>query len=177
MKIFITGVAKSGTTLLRNLFHAFDKTTVVNGEASIDQLIISKSSTNIVVKRGMGSIYSHCMLTEQEKNRQLDLIRKHGIKIINIIRDRHLVVNSWQKDWGIGLQGGFEWDVICSEQPDYTIKFNDLVSSPDTVQQNIIDKFGFIKVHNFSDYPSFVPIEFNAYGNYSLRKIECVAFQ
>lgn len=174
MKIFITGQARSGTTLLRNLFTAFEDMDVQKDEASIDTLVQAESNGHIVVKRCMGSILSHCMVKPKEVERQWRLILEHDVKLIHIQRDRYDLAKSWQDAWGMGEQGFFEWGLIENTidwYKPYYLRYEDLVSEPNYEQEVLASWLGLTIKHKWSDYPKFVPKEFDAKGKYKLRPL------
>lgn len=165
VKIFITGCAKSGTTLLKRMFHAFDKTYVIKEEVSVyDFIKIKKKDVGdydfVVAKRSWDSLFSYSLLNKEQNDRQRRLINDNNIKVINIIRDGRDVVLSFINSWG--LNGCFEWmncvDNCQDELINLNVKYEELVLTPNGIQNKIM-QLGFSKLFNFSDYPVFIPEE------------------
>ncbi len=164
-KIYITGCAKSGTTMLLDMFHAFKKTWVIVDEVTLEDFtqLTSERVGNfdfVIGKRSVGTIFSASNLTQRDINRQLYLIAQHGIKVVNIVRDGRNVVKSYLESWG--YYNPFEWMECVIQANTYSnfihhsIRFEDLVTTPDAVQLKLSSAFGFQSVANFSDYPKFI---------------------
>lgn len=84
-KIFIFGCARSGTTLLQNLFRSFEDTIVIDRENPISRFEdFEGESKNIVLKRT-----SDCALTLIENLREVP-----DIQVVDIYRDPRDVVTS-----------------------------------------------------------------------------------
>ncbi len=177
MKIYITGCAKSGTTLLARLMHAFDGIQHLNEEVTLTDFVGMPCKTNCLLgKRSEFTVFSQ-ILKKDEKERQLELITKHDIKIINVVRDGRDVVKSFYDDWG--YWNPLIWiDAIdqMKEYPQYissTIWYEDIVNKPNMVQYALMKHFNLDKVHRFTDYPKFTPGYSYASKkkNYKQRKI------
>ena len=83
-KIFITGCARSGTTLLARMFHAFEDVSVVENECTLEDFTEYCSANEghfriIVGKRTERSIFSN-VLSEEETQKQLKLIEDNDHK-------------------------------------------------------------------------------------------------
>lgn len=161
VKIFITGCAKSGSTLLARLMHAFKDIEHVNEEISLDQFCeIKQNKYFLIGKRSEWTVFSQ-VLGSEEKERQLSLISNHNIKIINIVRDGRDVVKSFWDDWGVW--NPFIWMDAIDQYKEYghyvssTIWYEDLINRPNVVQYELMKHFNFEKAFRFSDYPNFVP--------------------
>ena len=66
--IFITGCARSGTTLLRRLFHCFKDVEVIPNEIRARELVeigAESKAQAVVAKRWCGSIFSNKVSGEQ----------------------------------------------------------------------------------------------------------------
>ena len=174
MKIFITGCAKTGTTLLRRLFNYYDIDVFNYKELSIDNFIESNYS---VSKRNFKTIFSNS-LPQKEIERQLKLIKDNDIKIINITRKKEDI-----------LKKRVEVNVIekrydsCMEQKDvyknyitYNLTYEELIKNPNKLQKEI-SKLLNIKINSkFSDYPIGMEELKEKKGkydndNYKLRKL------
>ena len=178
-RIFITGCQKSGTTLLARMFSAFEGVYVCNEEVSLEEFVDSEPWSDelhtIVGKRTVGHIFSD-IISEQEKKAQLNLIKKHDIKIINMVRDGREVVESIYQEWGI--YNPFMWmDCIMqmkeTDIPMLICNYEHLVKDPNNVQEALGVDFDFYG-QAFSDYPDFVPKEIlpSNKPNYKLRKLK-----
>lgn len=159
MKIFITGCAKSGTTLLQRLFSAFKGVVVVPGEMAIGGFAGMADEGIIVAKRSSKHVFSNSIAPESILG-QLRLIHAHDIKIVNIIRDGRDVVLSdnhavlpprWTSSILQSLTLRGFWD--CQ------VTYEDLCSNPDSIQRYLSKTLGLEIAHKFSEYPAFVPRE------------------
>ncbi len=169
MKIFITGCGNSGTTLLRRLFYAFEGVEIIDREVSLDYFCNYTPNKPVLVGKrnrktlftGLNKRNTYLFFYWHEINRQLKLIKENNIKLIHVIRDgRDYVLTSRPikfpaRDWILSAKQYFKYgDVI-----DLVIRYEDIVSNPDEVQEKIIQEFGLKKSYNFSDYPKFMPEE------------------
>lgn len=163
-KIYITGCAKSGTTLLLRMCYAFEDVDILyqpgdNGhEISFEEFANRDSQSKYIIgKRHPPSILSNKWESSFEE--QLKRIREEDIFIINVIRDGRDVVLS---------DGNYvtpqRW-ISCVQQRaqhmygaavGMEIRYEDLVSSPDEIQVNMETKTGLKSKHKFSDYPKYV---------------------
>jgi len=178
-KIYITGCARSGTTLLARLFYGFDRCQIINDECSLlDFTTLDTSDFDadfIVGKRTEKTIFSNT-LASGNIEKHLNLL--DNILVINCIRDGRHVVESWVKAWG--MYDPFAWmnSILQAEQyAEYivlTIKYEDLISNPDLVQRKISEATGIEIKYPFSAYPEFVPEYAFPTENekYTLTKIE-----
>lgn len=161
-KFYITGCAKSGTTLLLRMFYSFAHTkflneseTPINKFAKID---LNNYDDNIflVGKRSAHTIFSHNKINDI--NKQIKIISNNNIFIINIIRDGRDVIlsdNCAVKPirWIESMRQSRKFSRIIGLQ----ITYEDLINEPDK-QQDIISKKCGLKIKNrFSEYPKFVP--------------------
>jgi hypothetical protein len=157
MKIFITGCAGSGTTLLRKLFYAFQDVEIIDGQTSLQNFIVTPSKKRFVIAKRTGkTIFSG--IGHDLARKQLTQIRKNKIKILNIIRDgRDVLINRpfelKPQRWVISINQR----LLFPQGIDLEVKYEDLCLKPDEIQKLIIEKFGLIKKHNFSEYPMFLP--------------------
>ncbi len=158
--IFITGCAKSGTTLLRRMFFAYKDCGVINEEIEIDAFasLVNKpngpKSEAIVGKRTVSTVFSNTMFPSL-LDHQLQLIRGNNIKVVNIIRDgRDAVLNGWIScdRWIASLEQAEQYKDYIAAQ----VYFEDLIRKPDEVQQHLTDVLGLDPHAKFSDYPAFM---------------------
>lgn len=169
MKIFITGCAKSGTTLMRRLFNAYDLKVAVD-EMSLEAFVKSNYD---VAKRSANTIYSN-NITSVELFKQRQLILGNDIKIVNLTRNRENVLNS---------ESGYVSDAryqSCVEQfykhrdlIDINVEFEKLIRYPNDIQWELTEKFKLTQEFMFTDYPSFIDVSKEKFTkkNYTLRKI------
>ena len=173
MKIFITGCARTGTTLLLRLFCAFKNTAVVGSELPLAEIFWSQplhhppttflqSGRILVAKRQWDTVFSHA-LTEDVILGQLADIAKEDIKIVNIIRDGWDVVHTPVQ--GSSIATAERWISSMEQIAKYghIIKFQtryeELTSEPDVVQGKLEKVLGLESHSKFSDYPAFVSPE------------------
>lgn len=148
MKIFITGCAKSGTTLLRRLFNAFELNVCNQKEISLDEFILSNYD---VGKRTVNTIFSGVCNAEG----QYETILAHNVKIINIEREKTRTLKSGYVDEN-------RYNLCASHRETFgdiishTIKYEDLVARPDEIQAEVAQIFDLKINHLWSEYPSFV---------------------
>lgn len=174
MRIFLTGCARSGTTLLQRCFFSFANIEVIPKEIKLTNFIGYKSScANLVGKRRMKSVFCNELSTKEIAD-QLSLIKTNNIIIIDIVRDGRDVVI----DGKVSLS---RWTTIMRQRNrfynfiDMTIRYEELCSTPDKVQKSIAGKFN-LKINNlFSEYPKFVPdymfVEHKKKERYAKRSI------
>ena len=180
-KIFITGCAKSGTTLLKDLFRAFDSTWVIEDEITVNG--ISKLTPSnvgkfdfVVGKRSWDSLYSCGRLRDTDIQSQYHQLQKAEIIVINVIRDGRNVVKSLLKDWG--WYSPFEWLECIRQAREHngiitlTVRYEDLLTIPDQVQNEIIVVTGLKSIHSFSEYPKFIQTTEQREKNYTFRPLD-----
>jgi len=169
-KIYITGCAKTGTTLLRRLFNAFDLKVYNKDEIKLINFL--KSDFN-VGKRTIKTMFS-TILNEQEIEKQLPLLK--NIHIVNMVRNKEDVLlsdNNYVNEsrYDACMNQAFKYKNYI----DLTVKYEELITDPNKVQENIKSLFNLKSKYLFSEYPSFVNInEENITthnGIYKLRKI------
>ena len=173
MKIYITGCAKTGTTLVRRLFNAFDLNVYNHYEISLTNFL---NSDYEVGKRVIDTVFSNT-LPQTKIDEQLDLIRTNNIKIINVTRNKHDVLkssNGWVPE--TRYDSTIEQSTKYSDFIDYTIQYERLLLEPDEIQKEIQDKFNLTKLYLWSEYPNFINQEQEPHYtkqdlSYSLRKI------
>lgn len=182
-RIFITGCQKSGTTLLARMFSAFSGVYVCNEEVKLDSFVTAyphnEKFHTLVGKRTVGHIFSD-VIGEDKKQSQLALIKKHDIKIVNMVRDGREVVESMYQEWGV--YNPFVWmDCIMQDKElgmgaewFKQIRYEDLVENPMEYQGQIERHWGLNAEQAWTAYPAFVSKEIfpSNKPNYKLRKLE-----
>ena len=163
-KIFITGCAKSGTTLLLRMCYAFRDTEVLyregfdGHELPFDDFVNHKGKEKFVIgKRHPPALLSN-VLTE-ELDRQSKEVIKNKIGIVNVVRDGRDVILSdgnyvKPKRWIESIKqrkNNIFGNLIMVE-----VKYEDLVRNPQLVQTQLEEAFGLESEHKFSDYPEYV---------------------
>ena len=151
-KIFITGCAKTGTTLVRRLFNAFDLKVYNKEEISLDDF--TKSDYE-VGKRTFNTVFSN-VLSPQQITQQLNTIKNNNVKIVNITRNKQDTLkstNSWVKE--------SRYDACIKQALDhqdyisYTIDYSDLISTPDEIQNSLAEILDLKIIHKWSDFPNW----------------------
>lgn len=172
IKIFITGCNKSGTTLLKNLFYAFDDVFIYKGEQSLYRFNQKRASDkHLIAKRNHRSLFSN-IISLEEYNDQMRILKRKSIHIVNIIRNGSDVIasNNHVERWITSMDSYEEDKHLIS----LNIKYEELVTNPDKVQDEIIKKFGFKRAYKFSEYPIFIPSEvIEMESSPSFRAISC----
>ena len=170
-KIFITGCAKTGTTLVRRLFNAFDELEVYNrDEMSLGTFL--KSNYN-VAKRTYNTIFSNKLSPQQEAS-QLKTITTSNVFIVNVVRDKSSVLksdNGYVKEWR--YNASMKQAQKYQDYIDFTISYEELIKDPNKVQKELSNKLDLKISHDWSDYPQFMKgIKERAKNSlYSLRPI------
>jgi hypothetical protein len=156
MKIFITGCARSGTTLLRRLFYSFDNVEIIDHELSLPEFVDKKSDKILVGKRTKHSILSHDYKEPEIFEKAALELLKHT-KVINLLRNGYDVIESGEDATPQRWLDSIDAYLRLKEYIDLNIFYEDLVTNPDLVQDQIIEKFNLKKLHDFNEYPAFVP--------------------
>ena len=161
-KIFITGCAKSGTTLLLRMCYAFKNTEVLyrrgpeGHELPFNKFVDYKSEQKFLIgKRHPPAILSNVLVPEFEDQHRK--IKENDIFIINVVRDGRDVVLSdgnyvKPRRWLETMQQRETFSDVLS----YEVKYEDLIRRPDEIQKEIEELTGIESEHKFSDYPDFV---------------------
>jgi hypothetical protein len=171
MKIFITGCAKTGTTLVRRLFNAFDLKVCNHKEIKLSDFINSEYD---VGKRDPRTVYSYS-LAHTKRRMQLDLIKENDIRIVNVTRGRKATLASSNKYVTPHRYGACIADMVnYPEYIDCLVRYEELVKNPDAVQTYVSEVLGLTPVHKWSDYPKFIDPtqEPRLAKNYDLRPIQ-----
>lgn len=167
MKIFITGCAKSGTTLVRRLFQAYDLKVATEEMTLLDFYF----SDYDVAKRTADSILSN----ELKDRHYADayFIINQDIKIVNVVRDKASVLGSSK-----GYVSGVRYNG-CMKQLDvfkrivaYKIWYDYLMINTNYEQTTIAKRLSLKIMHKWSDYPKFIDeSKEDTTGGYKLRPI------
>ncbi len=180
-KIFITGCAKSGTTLLKDLFRSFESTWVIEDEITVNSFCnLKKENVGefdfVVGKRSWDTIYSCGRLRDTDIKSQYYQLQKAEIIVITVIRDGRNVVTSLLKDWG--WYSPFEWMECIRQMKDndgiikMVIPYEELLKTPDVIQDYISEVLGMSFKHRFSDYPTFIDTTEHREKNYTFRPLD-----
>jgi len=181
-RIFITGCAKSGTTLLLRLFNYFDNILVLtsgdSNEVTLERLIKCEYEGVIVGKRKWNYILSE-VLHDDILKKQEKLILDNDIKVLNIVRDGRDVILSDNK-----YVPPKRW-IHCVKQREelkgiihLEVRYEDIIYKPDEVQKEIGSSFNLKNKQKFSEYPTGLANEiFNKKGGnlYKARPITDVS--
>lgn len=149
-RIYITGCAGTGTTLVQRLFSAFAGVEVLWGETDLESYVQYEPPGTCVAKRTAHTIFSHCVSTEK-LDRHLYLLSRHPIYVVNCERS--------------GARFGYSgrWRASVEQASVYAgyitarIAYEDLIREPNDVQQRIASVFDLDIEHYWSEYPDFVP--------------------
>jgi len=169
-KIFITGCAKTGTTLVRRLFNSFDLIVYNRNEISLSQFIHSKHN---VGKRSINEIFSNT-LNENQIKQSLKLIKNNNIIIVNVTRDKENVLKSSN---GYVSEKRYDDSMAQSKKYssyiNYTIEYEKLLFDPDLMQKDISNQLNLKILHKWSEYPNFINVNEENFKskNYTLRPI------
>lgn len=158
MRIYITGCSKSGTTLLLRLFKAFSNVVLVPREQSAKYFSLIDHKKGILVgKRSRCEVYSSSWGGKGYFFESLLELREHNINIVNIFRDGRDVIESRQPQ-----VSPREW-ISCIHQivdyPQYlklNLRYEDIVTKPNEIQQIVANKLKLSIEHKWSDYPNFL---------------------
>lgn len=171
--IYITGCAKTRTTMVQQLMFAFKDTIVIPAESSARMFMGAgerRSKTNLVIKRRANGF-----LANYKKNiikPELDAILAIKPFIIFVTRNREDTLKSDN-----GYVSAERYDTVHKDAETYkhliafTIDTDELLKDPDTMQKKLADKLGLVIVHKWSNYPDFVPDYMFDYHNYRKRKL------
>jgi hypothetical protein len=151
-KIFITGCAKTGTTLVRRLFNAFELTVYNKKEISLQEFIDSKFE---VGKRTIDSAFSNWLKPGVLK-KQFKIIKQNNIKIINVTRNKKDTLkscNGWvtKKRYEACMRQASKFPEYIT----YSLDYSDLISSPDIIQVDLAKKLNLKILHKWSDFPDW----------------------
>ncbi len=154
MQVYILGCAKSGTTLMRRMFGAFEGVSIIPFEIDVFAFANAENESGgaLVGKRTVDSLCSN-RLHEAELRRQAWELDDRKIKTICMVREPLDVLRS-----GVPVE---RWTasilqlLYCSRMIDLTVPYETLVRYPDDVQQLVAGMFGLAPRHRFSDYPAF----------------------
>lgn len=166
-KIYIVGCAKTGTTLILRLFHAF-KVKAGFGEISLKDFIKSDLE---VAKRTHDQIMSN-ILNPEKINEAVELILKNNIKLIYVRRGRKETLKSsnnyvTEKRYDACLNQFNNYRDLVN----YIIDYEKLLKNPDKIQKEIADLFKLEIVHKWSEYPKFITWNVDQQNGLKLRKI------
>jgi len=161
VKIWITGCARTGTTLLGRLFYGYEGVTVIDPEIELEYFIDASgaSTPHYSGKRSVGSIFSNDLSGSLIKD-QSRLIQDNDVMVVNIIRDGRDVISlpkdgtvATPKRWVASMKQARDLKyLIC-----YTVRYELLCEDPDGVQEALGAHLGLGTLHRWSDYPAFVP--------------------
>jgi len=158
-RIWITGCARSGTTLLRRLFYAFDDVYIIDHEVSAKGISLGKCPVEtefFVGKRTKRSVFSYD-LAPKIVSKQLGLLRQNDVFVINILRDGRDTIESKQNADARRWLASFKGHLSNRESVDMPVYYEHLVTDPDAIQRLITERLSIAAKFQFSQYPDFVP--------------------
>jgi hypothetical protein len=178
-KIFIVGCAKTGTTLVRRLFNAFDLRVCNNREISLGGFLRSDYE---VGKRSHDTLFSN-RIPLWKQLWQLWQIRRHDVAVIYVSRNSDDVLKSSggyvspRRLRAVRLQTRRFWRLVPRF---YQLEYEILLRQPDVVQERVSDFLGIEPRRKWSAYPKFIDPSLedpeNLSGSYSLRPIGSEVF-
>jgi len=152
-KIYITGCAKSGTTLVRRLFNAFEGLNVYNYEEITPKDFYTSEYD---VGKRFQSLFSG-ELPNSLITQQLEMFQE--IIVIDVLRNREDVLKS---DNGYVNSNRYNTCLLHRKEYgnliNYTIIYEKLLENPDLIQNEISKLFDLKIKHKWSDYPKFIDI-------------------
>lgn len=160
MKIYITGCAKSGTTLLARLMHSFGLP-VHGSEISLHDFCESKAK-NLVAKRSEYTIFSN-ILNGFDLEHQKNMIIKHDIKILNMYRNGVDVLESFENDWQywnplIWCESIRQMEAM-KDLITTNVSYESLVERPNMMQSVIATGLGIIPEYKFTESHHKAPMD------------------
>jgi hypothetical protein len=161
MKILITGRGGAGTKLIHRLFFAFKYTNVLYEEIPPDVFAEMPEEEGVsftVTKRrnlpSQGCLFSKPISTK-ETMRQANMLRAAGVKILTIIRNESILDN--RPDEADDYYRVMTRTWLNLAYVDCLVRFEDLVTRPMNVQEQLQWAFGLTRKHDFTEYPDFLP--------------------
>jgi len=181
-KVFITGCAKSGTTLLWQLCYAFKDVYVYDEDSESSLKAFLRYDYNgdkpyVIAKRNARAIFSNEQRGKFSVKKQYRQIKNNDIRIINIVRDgRDVVVSGKEKSlstntyvdpkrWIASMKHRRKYNDVINVE----VRYEELVSNPDKVQQQIATAMNWECNNLFSEFPSFVPSKAVTYANNKIK--------
>ena len=171
MRIYITGCAKTGTTLLRRLMNAFEGLNVAVDEMSLKRFLESEYD---VAKRNAKQIFS-IGVDNDFIDEAINLIKDNNVKILHIHRNKEDVLKSDNGYVPEKRYNDVENQMVrYKKHITHIVHFEELTHHPDKVQKEVADALGLKIKHKFSEYPNFIDVKSEKINNgiYELRKIE-----
>jgi hypothetical protein len=181
MIIYITGYARSGTTLLRRLFYSFKDVTIENQETYISEVEDTKDTEGIIVYKAnrQSPLSNLAILPVQEEEDKLKALKEKGdVRIINIVRNGKYVHGAGTFASPEGWANCIRHFLSLRKYVDLNIYYDDLVTEPDKIQEQISCVSGLVPDYLFSEYPVFIPKDTENHerhpgtNEYQLRPIE-----
>lgn len=154
-RVFIFGSARSGTTLLLNLFRSFEDAVVRDGEHCVSDLLVDDSRSCVVVKRT-----PRCA-----EHLRRDVPHFQDIWIIDIVRDPRDVVTSKLDGWPGYYCDFSRWarDVQVTtflrgrHLKLLHLRFEQLLARSDDLQQQLAEILDLRVLAPFSSFPDSIP--------------------
>jgi hypothetical protein len=157
-RIYIVGCARSGTTLLRRLFHAFGNCEVIPYEIDLDSFAAMEAPEGkvLVGKRTVATVFSN-QLPADEGQRQIGLLRSRpDIRTLCIYRDgRDVVESEAQANPARWLSSVHQ--MVAMPDLALSVQYEELVADPDGMQATLANHYGLRVDYLWSEYPRFFP--------------------
>lgn len=165
-RIFVFGCARSGTTLLLNLFRTFTTATVLDGEHCSTDLREHPGDQTVIAKRT-----PHCA-----EHLLTDLPHLKPLWIIDVVRDPRDVITSRLAPWPSYYCGFERWARDTATTAALRgrhlrllhLRYEDLLDHPDAIQADLADILGLTPATRFSDWPQGLPADLSAQARSAL---------
>ena len=156
-RIYIMGCAKTGTTLLLRLFHAFKDVRVIEREIGLGPFLKWRSSLPVIVGKRAGlSLFSNTLPKGKDKV-QRNILESNDIKVIVLVRDPADVMESRYVSAQRYLDSMAQIEGMPQADWLTAIQYENLVENPDEIQEGIAHWLGLEIEHKWSEYPAFFP--------------------
>jgi hypothetical protein len=185
-KVLVLGSAISGTFLLTRLMSYFNESYIENVShpkyyfqgvkiVRFGEIPIDLSSSKMLWRKGNDSMVFNGILNHQAASKQYKFIKDHDITVINIVRDIFDVIVSKPihyvcRLWCRSIEDSCEFGDIIN----CFVKYEDLVTTPDLIQEKIAKDLGLTVKHKFSEYPKYLPdqLDYSTMPHHNLRPID-----
>jgi len=183
MKILVTGCGISGTVLLTRLMSTFDNILEDNQVGhpkevfqgtKLRQYMLMDDSDKVLIRKGNHGMLFNGIIDEQEQEKQATRIYPK-LKVINIIRNGRDVLESKPVPgianlWIACIDQYFNYNHVI----DANVRFEELLQSPDDVQDSLGEQLEFKWSHRFSSYPKFLqpPFTWSIKASHKLRTLD-----
>ena len=179
-RIYITGCAHSGTTLVARLFHAFKDVDVLHDEMPLDRFVEANTIAPILVAKRTHNAVLSADLPLHKQTRQMKLAAAHDVEIVNVLRDGRAVISSRASGKRVPVS---RW-VACADQAatwgnvvKRTLRYERILREPQEAQVAFAHGMELEMASWWDEYPAFVPASanrprFDGKPEYDLRPLD-----